>query len=92
MVFHNAAYAMDWGKSIIYRVNVEGTRNVAEMCSKKGIERIVYTSSAGVYGFPNTQEWITEDSPKKTFERLSKIKTGNGEGVERVQKFTCFYC
>ena len=28
-VFHNAAYAMDWGKkNIFYKVNVEGTRNL----------------------------------------------------------------
>ncbi|HEC94801.1 MAG TPA: NAD-dependent epimerase/dehydratase family protein [Thermoplasmatales archaeon] len=74
-VFHNAAYAMDWGKkSIIYRVNVEGTRNVAEMCMKKSIERIVYTSSAGVYGFPNTEEWITEDSPKKPLNAYQRSK------------------
>ncbi|HEC81540.1 MAG TPA: NAD-dependent epimerase/dehydratase family protein, partial [Thermoplasmatales archaeon] len=82
-VFHNAAYAMDWGrKSLIYRVNVEGTRNVAEVCKEKGVERIVYTSSAGVYGFPNTNEWIREDSPKKPLNAYQKSKF-EGENVLR---------
>ena len=36
VVFHNAAYAMDWGsKSELYKVNVEGTRNIADMCEEK---------------------------------------------------------
>ena len=74
-VFHNAAYAMDWGKkSLIYRVNVEGTRNVAELCRENGVKRIVYTSSAGVYGFPNTDEWIDEGSSKKPLNAYQKSK------------------
>ena len=74
-VFHNAAYASDYGKKrIFYEVNVEGTRNVAEACMANEIEKIVYTSSAGVYGFPNKNEWITEDSPKKPINIYQKTK------------------
>jgi len=74
-VFHNAAYASDYGKKrIFYEVNVEGTRNVAEACISNGVEKIVYTSSAGVYGFPNKNEWITEDSPKKPINIYQKTK------------------
>ena len=74
-VFHNAAYAMDWGKkSEIYRSNVEGTLNVAEACMKKGVDRIVYTSSAGVYGFPNTSIEITENAAKKPLNTYQKSK------------------
>lgn len=74
-VFHNAAYAADYGdRRKFFEVNVEGTRNVAEMCKKNGVGRIIYTSSAGVYGFPNTNEWITEDSPKKPINAYQRSK------------------
>jgi nucleoside-diphosphate-sugar epimerase len=33
------------------RVNVEGTRNVAECCANEGVERLIYVSSAAIYGF-----------------------------------------
>ncbi|MBN2603595.1 MAG: SDR family NAD(P)-dependent oxidoreductase [Candidatus Thermoplasmatota archaeon] len=63
-VFHNAALTIDWGKKKDFQnVNVQGTKNVLHLCQKNGIGRIVYTSSAGVYGFPNTSETITENSP-----------------------------
>jgi len=65
-VFHNAAYATDWGKKKeIYRTNVGGTENVAEACRTAGVDRMVFTGSAGIYGFPNSSEEITEESPKK---------------------------
>jgi len=74
-VFHNAAYAMDSGKKeIIYDVNVNGTKNVAEACIRNDIHRIVYTSSAGVYGFPKTNKTITEDFPKKPMNAYQKSK------------------
>ncbi len=74
-VFHNAAYATDWGKKEeIYNTNVEGTRNVARACEEKGVHRMVFTSSAGIYGFPDTSEKITEESPKKPLNTYHKSK------------------
>jgi len=74
-VFHNAALALDWGrKKEFYETNVRGTENVAKACIENGIERIVYTSSAGIYGFPNSMEVITEDSPKKPLNAYQKSK------------------
>lgn len=74
-VFHNAAYALDYGrKREIYNVNVAGTENIAKLCIENDIDRIIYTSSAGVYGFPNTKEPITEDSPKKPLNYYQKSK------------------
>jgi nucleoside-diphosphate-sugar epimerase len=85
-VFHNAAYALDWGKKKeFYRVNVLGTRNLAEACKQKRINRIVYTSSAGVYGFPNTTDELIEDSPKKPFNTYQKSKL-EAENVLRRYK------
>lgn len=31
--------------------NVDGTRNITEICDEKGIEKIVFTSTVAVYGF-----------------------------------------
>ena len=80
-VFHNAAYVVDWGKKDeIYRTNVEGTRNIAEARKKKGVDKIIYTSSAGVYGFPNIDDEITEESPKNPLNMYQKSKL-DGEDV-----------
>jgi len=45
-------------KSEYQRTNVDGTRNVALVCSEKGIDKIIFTSTVAVYGFakPGTDE------------------------------------
>lgn len=45
-------------KSEYYRTNVEGAAHIAQVCSEKGIKKIVFTSSVAVYGFaePGTDE------------------------------------
>ena len=74
-VFHNAAYAMDWGsKSEIYKANVEGTRNVANTCKEKKVPRLIFTSSAGVYGFPSSNTEIDEGYKKKPYNYYHKSK------------------
>lgn len=86
IVFHNAAYAMDWGnKYEIYNANVQGTRNVADICKKKKIQRLIFTSSAGVYGFPNSKLEIDENFIKKPFNYYHKSKL---ESEYVLQKYT----
>ena len=45
-------------KSDYKRTNVDGAENIATVCSKKGIQKIIFTSSVAVYGFaaPGTNE------------------------------------
>jgi len=75
VVFHNAAYVADWGnKRKFYEINVNGTKNVADACIKVGVKRIIYTSSAGVYGFSNRKEKIDENFPKKPINYYQKSK------------------
>lgn len=38
-----------------YETNVTGAKNLAEICSDKGINKIVFTSSVAVYGFAKFQ-------------------------------------
>lgn len=57
-----------------FDVNVRGTFNVMEACVKKGVKRLVYSSSASVYG-DAVQEPMKEDHPfnNKNFYGATKI-------------------
>jgi UDP-glucose 4-epimerase len=57
-----------------FRVNIEGTFNVLEACVKHNIKKLVYSSSASVYG-DALELPMTEDHPfnNKTFYGASKI-------------------
>lgn len=46
-----------------YEQNVEGTRLVLDAMAEAGVSRIVFSSSAAVYGTPDV-ELVTEDLPK----------------------------
>ena len=64
-VFHLAALWLlqchDFPRSA-FDVNVRGTFNVIEACVKKGVQRLVYSSSASVYG-DAVEEPMTEEHP-----------------------------
>ncbi len=45
-----------------FKVNVEGTMNVAECAMAAGVRRLVFSSSASVYGEPH-EEPVAEDHP-----------------------------
>lgn len=65
-----------------FDVNVRGTFNVMEACVAKGIQRLVYSSSASVYG-DAVEEPMTEDHPfnNKNFYGATKIA---GEAMLRA--------
>lgn len=76
-VFHFAALWLlqchEYPRSA-FDVNVRGTFNVMEACVKKGIKRLVYSSSASVYG-DAVHEPMDEDHPfnNKNFYGATKI-------------------
>ncbi len=76
-VFHFAALWLlqchEYPKAA-FDVNVRGTFNVLETCVAKGVGRLVYSSSASVYG-DAVEEPMTEDHPFKnqTFYGATKI-------------------
>jgi len=75
VVFHNAAYATDYGKKkIINNININGTKNILKACEMRGINRIIYTSTAGVYGFPNNLKEINEKSKIQPYNIYHKSK------------------
>ncbi|MBM5797562.1 MAG: NAD-dependent epimerase/dehydratase family protein [Cyanobacteria bacterium K_Offshore_0m_m2_072] len=57
-----------------FDVNVHGTFNVMQACTKAGVQRLVYSSSASVYG-DALSEPMTEDHPfnNKNFYGATKI-------------------
>jgi UDP-glucose 4-epimerase len=66
-VFHFAALWLlqchEYPRSA-FEVNVRGTFNVIEACVAKGVKRLIYSSSASVYG-DAVEEPMTEDHPFK---------------------------
>ncbi|MBF0312904.1 MAG: NAD-dependent epimerase/dehydratase family protein [Oligoflexia bacterium] len=76
-VFHLAAlwllHCHDYPRSA-FHVNIEGTFNVIESCIKHKVKRLIYSSSASVYG-DALQIPMTEDHPfnNKTFYGATKI-------------------
>ena len=84
-VFHLAALWLlqchEYPRSA-FDVNVRGTFNVMEACVAKGVKRLVYSSSASVYG-DAVQEPMTEDHPfnNKNFYGATKIA---GEAMLRA--------
>lgn len=65
-----------------FEVNIRGTFNVLEACRDTGIERLVYSSSASVYG-DAVELPMTEDHPfnNRTFYGATKIA---GEAMARA--------
>lgn len=57
-----------------FETNVRGTFNVMDACVRNGVKRLVYSSSASVYG-DAVQEPMTEDHPfnNKNFYGATKI-------------------
>ncbi len=65
-----------------FDVNIRGTFNVLEACVRTGVNRLVYSSSASVYG-DAVEEPMTEDHPfnNKNFYGATKIA---GEAMARA--------
>lgn len=87
-VFHFAALWLlqchDFPRSA-FKVNVEGTFNVFDACVKAGVKRLVYSSSASVYGDAVTEP-MDEEHPfnNKNFYGATKIA---GEAMARAYHF-----
>ena len=65
ILYHTAAYYSLWDrdKSLIYDINVEGTRKILQAAQDKGLERIVYTSTVGCIGLNKDTTPANEDTP-----------------------------
>ncbi|SDE78199.1 dihydroflavonol-4-reductase/farnesol dehydrogenase [Mucilaginibacter pineti] len=64
-VYHTAALAKMWCRNAndYHETNVTGTRNVLEIAGHTGVEKMVYTSTCGVWG-PTVKHPMTEADPR----------------------------
>lgn len=64
-LFHVAADYRLWVRDPeqMYRSNVEGTRAILEAARKRGVRRVVYTSSVATMGFTSNGDLADEESP-----------------------------
>ncbi|MDQ7948813.1 MAG: SDR family NAD(P)-dependent oxidoreductase, partial [Pedobacter sp.] len=64
-VYHTAAMAKMWcrNEQDFYDINVVGTRNVLECALNLGVNRVVHTSTCGVWG-PTLNLPVAEDDPR----------------------------
>lgn len=64
-VYHLAAFARVWAKNpdTYYSMNVEGTRIILDAAKKLGVEKVVFTSTAGVLG-PSGNRPVKENDPR----------------------------
>ncbi len=64
-VYHVAADYRLWARrpEEIYESNVAGTRNLLSACCEAGVQKVVYTSTAGTIGPPLGDRPADEDSP-----------------------------
>ncbi len=64
VVFHTAAVAGIWGPWEHYHtINTEGTRRVVQACLKKGVARLVFSSSPSVTFDGSDQRNVDESAP-----------------------------
>lgn len=75
-VFHVAADYRLWVRdpNEMYRSNVGGTRTLLEAARKKGVQRVVYTSSVATIGFRTDGSPADEDSPVSLADMIGHYK------------------
>ena len=62
LVFHCAAVTDMWAEpSLVWRVNLEGTKKVLEACSGESVGRLVYVGSASSFAFGTIEDPGRED-------------------------------
>ena len=66
VVVHSAGLVSDWGRPEEFiQINFHGTKNVLEVCSELNIKRVIYISTADIFGY-QVDYPVNEDSPIKS--------------------------
>ncbi len=93
-VFHLAAIVSSYKNSTeeTIRVNVDGTRNVLDVCERHGVKHFFFTSSVEVYGSKRS-EVLDENSKLMPNDKYGYSKTLAEQVIERYRQtvpFTIF--
>jgi dihydroflavonol-4-reductase len=85
VVYHVAAVSQYWriGPESVYRVNVEGTRNVLQAALACGVERVVHTSSVAAIGPSSPGTPADESQPFP--DRLRWFVYGHSKHVSELE-------
>ena len=77
LLVHAAAYFREYYApgdhwDLLYRTNVDGTRDLLDAAARHGIQRVVYISTSGLIGPPKTGHISDENTPpgRRTHENL----------------------
>jgi len=85
VVFHLAAYAQVWSKDpdASTKINIEGTKNVIEAAINSGVDKFVFTSTAGTIEPSDDNKASDESTPRKSpyFNEYEKTKARAEEEV-----------
>ncbi len=75
-LFHVAADYRLWAPdpAVLYRANVDGTRDLLRAAEAAGVARIVYTSSVGALGIPADGRPGTETTPVRLEDMVGDYK------------------
>lgn len=89
-VFHLAAYAKNWAKDpfSFFRINVEGARNVFEVAAEAGVRRIVYTSTAVIFGPTPRGAVGNEETPRATARFLTEYEESKAVAEKEALELT----
>lgn len=71
-VVYHLAICLDEANPEMWDINVRGTQTVVDACTERGVQQLVYMSSAGVLG--ETREPSKEDFPYRPKTRYEKSK------------------
>ncbi len=75
-LYHVAAHYSFWDKdkSLIYKINVDGTRNILQAAKESGVGKIVYTSTVGCIGIREDGTPGNEETPLKPPDKTNPYK------------------
>jgi dihydroflavonol-4-reductase len=88
-LFHAAADYRLWthDPESMYEANVQGTRNILEAALKRGISRVVYTSSVGTLGNPGDGTPGNEDTPVSFTDMVGHYKKSKFLAEREAESF-----
>ncbi|MCS6775695.1 MAG: NAD-dependent epimerase/dehydratase family protein [Chloroherpetonaceae bacterium] len=89
VVYHVAADYRLWTRDPqqLYRVNVQGTRDLLQAAMDAGVSRVVYTSSVGALGIPKDGSPGTEDTPVSEADMIGHYKRSKFLAEREVRRF-----
>jgi len=74
-VFHLAGAIYPKHTDVLYKVNVQGTKNIVDACIQNGVKRILYMSTDSTCGYgTETQPIFDEKTPSNPYKHYGKSK------------------